>query len=54
METPGLHRQSKSALLTEMLNFFGFAWVQTKKISDSEYGFRPRSDTCETRCVGTY
>jgi len=36
------------------LGLFWFAWIRKKKNSDSEYGFRPRSDPCETRFVGTY
>ena len=54
LEAPGLHWESKSDLLTEMFDFFLFAWIRKKTNSDSEYGFRPRSDPCETRFVGTH
>jgi len=54
LETPGLHRESKSDLLTENSIFFWFAWIRKKTNSDSEYGFRSCSNPYETRFVGTH
>jgi hypothetical protein len=36
------------------LNLSWFAWIRKKTNAYSEYGFRPRSDPCETRFVGTH
>ena len=36
------------------LNFFWFAWIRKKTDCDSEYGFRPCLNPCETRFVGTH
>ena len=38
----------------KFLKSFWFAWIRKKIHSDSEYGFRPCSDPCETRFVGTH
>jgi len=54
LETPGLHRELKSDLLTGKFDFFWFAWIRKKTNSDSEHSFRPCSDPCETRFVGTH
>ena len=50
----GLHRESKSDLLAENSDFFWFARIRKKTNSDSEYGFRPCSNPCERRFVGTH
>jgi len=54
LETPGLHPESKSDLLTEKLEFYWFAWIRKKTNFTSEYGFQPYSDHCKTRFVGTH
>jgi len=36
-ETPGLHQESKSDLLTKISDFFLIRWIRKKKNSDSVY-----------------